>query len=112
MLQLQGLSGQSDNECNGLVFRGNVSLCYTNNDSILERRELRLLKRKSCPGCEKCGWMRDYLKEDLSMDMYDTLLGEIEHGKLYTIHYTWYRDWETGIYDDYDFEVIEYKEDI
>jgi hypothetical protein len=85
-------------ECKGLIFRCSKSRCITSYNGILEKTELRLLKRKSCPGCSKCGWIIDYLREDIDMyELEDDYIDNCEHGKLYTPHIVSSRDWETGI---------------
>jgi hypothetical protein len=98
-------------ECKGLIFRCIKSRCITSYDGIMEKTELRLLKRKSCPGCFKCGWVIDYLREDIDMyELEDDYIGNCEHGKLYTPNIVSSRDWESGI-EEIDYiefvEVIE-----
>ena len=56
---------QPDN-CKGLVFKLNINSYLSSYSSIETRKSLRLLKRKSCPGCEKCDWIWDHLQEDIS----------------------------------------------
>ena len=94
--------------CIGLTFRGYRNFYYQ--DGRLELKQgIRLLKRKSCPGCEKCGWMLDELKELLYCD--SVIMPEIEHGNLYSIRtINVSRDWETGYVDDYDIEIYEVEE--
>jgi len=61
-----------------------------------------MLKKKSCPGCEKCG----FLLEDLSQNE-SVIIPEIEHDELYTVVVTNIsKDWETGYVDDWDLEVV------
>ena len=88
-------------ECKGLIFRGFNSTFYS--DCRLEKRSgIRMLKKKSCPGCEKCG----FLLEDLSQNE-SVIIPEIEHDELYTVVVTNIsKDWETGYVDDWDLEVV------
>ncbi len=104
--------GDSQKPCTGLVFRFSTSLCVTQHNGLLQRQELRLLKRKSCPGCEECGWIMDCIKEDIYLDggKDSSMFSKMEHGKLYIPHFTWHKDWETGIEDDYDLDFVEYTE--
>ena len=56
--------------CKGLLFRANVS-GYTShlkndNTTIGFRVQLRKLKRKSCTGCVKCGWLLDDVQERMN----------------------------------------------
>ncbi len=99
------------NPCKGLFFRGSVTRCVTSHNGILERKELRLLKRKSCKGCSKCGWIMEYFHEsDVCEDVDEDLLANVKHGKIYTPDIHDWRDWETGHIeiDHIDFvEVVE-----
>jgi hypothetical protein len=95
-------------ECKGLVFRANRSQYFTGS-TLASRTELRLLKRKSCPGCEKCGWLWDELRQSDFNNRLD--FDAVSHGKCYTIDMcNVSTDWESGVIDDYDLEFIEVKE--
>jgi hypothetical protein len=101
--------------CKGRIYRGYVSQ-FVSEGRIVERRELRLLKRKSCHGCAKCGYLEEDLKEDIACsapDLARIKLDTIENKKLYTL-YTVIdnKDWETGQVDDWHIELIEWKEPI
>lgn len=85
--------------CKGLVFRCVVSMCITKHDGFLERRELRLLKRRSCKGCEKCGWIMEYMHEELYDGEPDTLLCGLDGGKMYTPTFESWKDWESTYYE-------------
>ena len=98
-------------ECKGLVFRGFHSVFYDSLTMRIERREgIRLLKKRSCPGCKQCGFLLDAMDDMISTN---TLLFPeegIEHGKLYTIIVVnESRDWESGQIDEWDFEIIKVK---
>jgi len=91
-------------KCKGLVFRGFSSMFFSDG-RLEERRGIRLLKRESCAGCEKCGFILDDLSEQVIIG--SMIIPEIEHGKLYEVIVTnESRDWETGYVDDYDLEVV------
>lgn len=91
-------------KCKGLVFRGFNSMFFSDG-RLEERRGIRLLKRESCPGCEKCGFLLDDMSEQVIIG--SMIIPEIEHGKLYeVIVINESRDWETGYVDDYDLEVV------
>jgi len=85
------------NGCKGLVFRAHVSR-YVSGGRICERRELRLLKRESCPGCKECGWIFDSQAEDLSNGC-GVSLDNLEDGALYRLTGSGTPDHETGIVD-------------
>ena len=70
-----------------------------------------MLKRKSCPGCEKCGWIIDFMHEDIDMyELDDNYMDNCKHGKLYTTNIVTSRDWETGIEEIDCIEFVEVPE--
>ena len=88
----------SEPQCKGIFFRGSISKCMTSYNGFVERKELRFLKRKSCKGCEQCGWLWDFMNEDILMlDKDDSYIGDIQHGKLYTYNVITSSDWESGL---------------
>lgn len=102
-LKLQGECNFTK-ECKGMFFRGYYSTFYDGN-KLENRAGIRFLKSKSCTGCAKCAHFDEYLNESpelvLGMD-------KVEHGKLYSLRtVNIYRDWESGLVDDYDIEIIE-----
>lgn len=93
--------------CKGLVFRGYITQ-YMGSDmtSIHERKGLKLLKRKSCNMCSNCGYDLDDIKEFLLEGLVD--FSPIEDGKLYRVEaVNGYIDYFTGIYEDYNYEIVE-----
>lgn len=100
---IKELRDETTKPCKGLFFRGYSSVYYRN--GIIKRTdELRLLKRMSCPGCDKCGWVLDTLSECTD----NIIIPAIKNGKIYSIHsINESRDWETRIIDSYDLEFFE-----
>lgn len=98
--------------CKGIYFRGFYNQYYQ--DGKFEIKQgIKLLKRKSCPGCNKCGFILDNLQE-LSCVEGSIILPKygIEHGKLYSVIVTnESRDWESGVVDDWDLEIIKVEEE-
>lgn len=94
--------------CKGVFFRANVSKYWDSDKGVIgERRTVRILKRKSCPGCSACAWIYDHLQEDVE----NVHIEDVENGKVYSIIVTnEHTDWETGIVDDYDLSFKEVKE--
>lgn len=95
-----------ENPCKGLVFRGSASI-YFNDTKISEKREVRLLKRKSCTGCANYysfwEWLSNITLEE------DLCLSHIEQGKLYApVCHVDDPDRESGLVDSwwYEFEDI------
>lgn len=95
--------------CKGLFFRGSVNVYHDGKGRITEKKEIRLLKRKSCEGCEDCFDWWDYMS---MCDINEEIgLSHIEHGKLYTpICITGDPNWETGIVDEWWYEFQEVKD--
>ena len=81
--QLKEVKTNNKNKCKGLYWRAQVSSFLSTHNSIETRKSLRLLKRKSCSGCEHCGWFWDYIKEDICIEICD-YIGDVEDGKVYT----------------------------
>lgn len=88
--------------CKGLFFRGFKSR-FLQNGRFEEKQGIRLLKRTSCPGCDKC-----YRTIDDMIERTDAIImPEIENGALYTVRVTnQSTDWETGYVDDWDIEIV------
>lgn len=99
-------------ECKGMVFRYRENF-YWSGTRYVWQESMNLLKRKSCPGCEKCWGLREDLHE-LSTGNYSRppiLPSNPKDQGLYTLIYTNVStDYETGWVDDYDIEFVEYQE--
>ena len=50
-------------DCKGIIFRCYISSYLSQHNSIEIRKSLRILKTKSCKGCECCGWIMEFLQE-------------------------------------------------
>lgn len=67
--------------CPGLFFRGYNRTFITSTGGVTQRVELRFLKRRSCRGCEHCGYLAEMLGEEVAgMDIHD-----IQEGKIYQL---------------------------
>jgi len=76
---------KKNHDCKGIYFRAEVSNFISgNNTDINTKLRLRFLKRKSCSGCEKCGWFWDYIGDEIFMAFPEAYLPNLEHGKVYT----------------------------
>ena len=78
---------------------------------LVYKQEFRPLKRLSCPGCEECAWIDDYLLEDVGCGVFpqnsnlkNNDICKIKVSKEYT-------DWETGLVDEIELEFIEVKDE-
>ena len=93
-------------ECKGLTFRGRVNEYFDRSTGkIGVKWTLRLLKRKSCPGCEGCGWTFDQMDDMIASEGL-VWPDAMEDGAEYEImRITDPPDYETGAIDDWHFEI-------
>lgn len=91
--------------CKGLIFRGYNNSFFDYKTKRFENKVgFRLLKRKSCKGCEQCWCLLDCLCEGTDNVIYK----EVKNNKLYTLIITnILTDYESGHVDDFD---LEFKE--
>lgn len=95
--------GKPDNvvECKGLKFSCHFNRWMGSDRSYNESVKMYPLKKKSCPGCVECDWLREFLVEDLcdGSCLHDI---DVEHGEIYEYVVTdkGFRDYETGYYED------------
>ena len=95
----------SDKKCEGLFYRCCYSQYQTQRGDIGERIVMRLLKKKSCKGCEKgpCDrFLEEVITEDVA-NMEMPMPSNPEDGDIYNLHYPW----SPGPYeypDDGDYE--------
>ena len=96
-------------ECKGLIFRGYSYMFYSHKAHKIEWQQgIRLLKKKSCKGCEQCGWIFDTIDDLLSSDGVIFPIDGIVDKELYTITVVnERRDWESGVIDSWDFKIVE-----
>ena len=83
--------------CKGLYWRGSENIFMDSDGRIKQTKELRILKKKSCPGCEECGWIFDEIGGSIACGVASNLLSKIEHGKLYQFKCNTATEWESGI---------------
>lgn len=92
-----------ENTCKGQVYKCRVS-DYTDskNNDYTHKVSMVLAKKKSCRGCEHCGWLD--MREEISCG---NLLLPVnpENGSYYELIVTNVTtDWESGLPDGYDLE--------
>jgi len=97
---------KDDSNCIGKKYRCGVNNYIDTNGVLHMETTMRLLKRKSCPGCEKCDWIEDDLEELIACGS-APIIKNISHGATYHVNIVNIsRDWETGYVDDYDIEFV------
>ena len=95
--------------CKGKTYRARVNRYINSKDEYVYTERMIPLKRLSCPGCPKCGWMDDEIREHIDCE---TLIHiDIKDGATYSLQVTNVStDWETGYVDDYTLEFIEIED--
>ena len=106
--ELRYLEKDKSPKCKGLFFRYHSSSYLSSHKSIEVRKSLKLLKRKSCKGCERCEWIWEYIPQDIEDEGMEDYLGNLNNGKIYKLVPVWTPGpWEYP--NDGDL-VIEFKE--
>lgn len=82
---LKAMEGFDNNSCNGHIFRADCSQYY-NPDRQVVGQSIKLcrLKRLSCPGCDRCGYLYDLL-DDIGEDPIEGI-ESAEHGLVYELY--------------------------
>lgn len=73
-------------KCKGKVFKGKVNTFLNKDGHIIQKKILIPLKQQSCNGCSICGWMEDFIKEDIALESFSSL-DFVEHNKIYSLCY-------------------------
>ncbi len=101
-------------KCKGLYWRGSTTANFDyHSGNMVVTKRLKFLKRKSCPGCDACDWIFDFLAEDVANGRHDyseQALDKIEHGKVYTYTVHSSTEWGSGITEVEEVEFIEVKD--
>jgi hypothetical protein len=97
---------KAEEPCKGRIYRAQVS-SWANTHLLGARTRLSLLKRDSCPGCEKCGWLDEAL-EEVGSDWPIQNIDTVQDGKKYKLRACNFSyDYESGITDGYDLGLFE-----
>ena len=100
---------EDKNSCKGLIFRGYHNEFFDPVKNHLGIKEgFKLLKRKSCSGCNNCVWIFDIMLDMVYSGGIIYPEGRVKDKGLYKIKtINGSRDFETGIIDDFQFEIYE-----
>jgi hypothetical protein len=91
--------------CKGMYFRCRDSQYIGSRGELVFKTVFYPLMKMSCPGCEKCGGLQEAFHEGAYSG--DITCEKIVDGAIYYFDLTNVsRDWETGIIDDYDCEMV------
>lgn len=96
-------------KCKGLVFRYSENTFLSVEKGIYQTQaRFKVLKRKSCNGCEFCGYLLETLSEDLAAEHNPILPQNPSSNKLYGLRViNESTDFETGYVDSFDMEFYE-----
>lgn len=101
------------NKCMGRIYRCYVNVYLNKREEYVCSIKMSPLKKLSCPGCEKCGWVDEYLPEFATNDLenyHPMIKGDIINMGLYRLEIIdTHKDWETGIVDDVEIHFVEIK---
>lgn len=100
------------NKCKDRFFRVRKN-AYIHNGKIVISTTLKELKRKSCPGCNVCGWMEDDLYEGLVNygESYIDGLDELKDGDMVRLNVVIdSTDYETGHADSWHLKAYKVDE--
>ena len=97
-------------ECKGQIYKASVSSFIGAQGDVVDKIVFRPQKRKSCPGCDQCGWAADDVRESIACGTF-IFPGEVEHNRLYVLKViNISRDWETGMIDEWDTTLVPVEE--
>ena len=96
--------------CPGLYFRYTENNYVTNNGTkFVVQKQISLLKKISCTGCDECGWVLDDARDGMydRGDAHFEFDNSLRHGDIVTLEFVVdSRDWEMGYVDDSHLKVV------
>ena len=96
--------------CKGLIYRCQVNQFLNAKGTYIDSIRMEPLKRMSCPGCDRCAYLRDQTREHISMGT-PPIINNPVSSALYELRITnLSRDYETGYPDDWDMVFVKIKE--
>ena len=97
-------------ECKGQIYKASMSSFIGSHGDIVDKMVFRPQKRKSCPGCDQCGYLLDDMREAIACGTFIFPNNPVQ-GKLYMLAIiNMSRDWETGIIDEWDTTLLPLEE--
>lgn len=106
--ELERTEDRSAEKCKGRFFRYSENSFVSSHGSIEIRRSYRLLKRKSCPGCDMCR----QLDEDIANVGMDAVVLPVspKHGEIYELEFVSGGLNDEGYCDDWWWEMKWWEE--
>ena len=74
---------KKEKQCKGLLFRGTVTTFINIKGHIGTHKYLKLLKRKSCPGCDNCGGLMELIRDEIDNEPNEDWMDNIIDKKIY-----------------------------
>lgn len=97
--------------CKGLVFRYTENFYSADSTKFVFQKQISLLKRKSCPGCDECYPVLDDLYQgmaDVGEEFFE-FSPHLKHGdEVELVFVPGPSDWETGYLDSWHYRVEKY----
>lgn len=106
----QLISMEREGECKGVFLRYRRSAYMGGDGSINMRDTFRLLKSKSCPGCDSCYPILDSVSEHMNMGLEIGFSG-LASGDMVTVSFLQHTDRETGAVDDVEVFFVKVKDE-
>lgn len=92
-------------DCKGWVFRYKENMFINKKRQLIVKDTFSPMKRLSCSGCEKCGWIEDEFRFLVSENILPDKPEGLIHGDLVLLNITFSRDPHS---DEYDVDVAEW----
>ena len=110
-LKTKELIKDPDHICKGKIYRGIQNAYIGSKGEYVYQERMIPLKRKSCPGCKKCGYLQDAINDELFNESFP-IINDIQDQALYELQIVnESRDYESGMIDDWEIEFVKVKEE-
>lgn len=87
--------------CKGLIYKCRNNYFMNSKGELVDTVRMVPLKRKSCPGCEKCGGTEEFLSESMANEEYPVTSG-LEADKEYKL--IAYKTYQGGGFDPAEYD--------
>lgn len=99
-----------ENQCMGLFFKAKINNFVNTRGEVIHSVRMVPIKRRSCPGCSACDYLKDDLSEQLKSGGEFPIIKDASDGDIYELKATNFStDWETGYIDGWDLEFVKQR---
>lgn len=74
-----------EQECSGRIYRAELNNFINRKREYVSQIRMVPVKRKSCSGCIKCGYIDAYLSDDVANGPYPTIPDNVQDAELYIL---------------------------